>query len=80
MTHPLSQKKNEGWTSFGAVIVILLLLMFAGFLLYLFGIGVLFALNTLFSTAYPFDAAHAWSVVILFALLCGVFACRRSAG
>ena len=80
MTHPLSQKKNEGWTTFGAVIVILLLLMFAAFLLYLFGIGVLFALNTLLGTAYPFDAAHAWSVVILFALLCGVFARRRSAG
>lgn len=80
MTHLFLQKKNEGWAMLGAVIAILILLVLAAFLLYLCGVGVLFALNTLFGTGYPYDAAHAWSVVILFSLLCSVFACRRNAG
>jgi len=80
MTRPfLKPEKNEGRKYVVAGLFILITLAFGVFVLYLVSCGVLFAVNTLFGTDYPLDVRHALSVVILVAVLCGIFSVRSSA-
>lgn len=79
MTRPfLKSEKNEGRKYAVAGLFILITLVFGVFVLYLASCGVLFAVNTLFGTDYPLDVRHALSVVILVAVLCGIFSVRSS--